>query len=80
MSVPLITTDPRPISTIAFGPGEGDFAYSVGISGVTSIKPYLEAGELAMATWFAVYISGEIIARVPSHMVMVIYQPAGGMQ
>lgn len=80
MSVTIIAEDPRPVSTIAFGPTERDFAYSVGVSGVTLIKPYLEPGEMSFIPWFAVYIGDEMIARVPSRMVMVIYQPPGGLQ
>jgi hypothetical protein len=75
-----IPADPRPISTIAFGPTETDLAYSVGINGVSSITPYWENGEMAPVPWFAVKIGDDIIARVPAHMVFVTYQPAGGIQ
>ncbi len=75
-----ILQDTRTISTIAFGPKEDDFAYSVGVSGITSIVAYAEPGEMAHVPWFKVYMGADIIARVPARMVMVVYQPPGGMQ
>lgn len=75
-----ILDDKRPISTIAFGPKVDDFGYSVGVSGVTAIVAYAENGEMAPVAWFAVMIGNEVAARVPARMVMVAYQPAGGMQ
>jgi hypothetical protein len=75
-----ILDDKRPISTIAFGPTANDAGYSVGVSGVSQIIAYAENGEMAPVAWFAVMIGNDIIARVPARMVMVVYQPPGGMQ
>lgn len=80
MSVTTTIDDKRLISTIAWGPTDMDAGYSVGVNGVTHIVPYHENGEYAPVVWFAVHMGAEIIARVPARMVMIVYQPPGGMQ
>lgn len=80
MSAPQIVAESATISTIAFGPKPDDAGYSVGVNGVSLIEPYYENGQMSPVAWFAVYIGSFIIARVPAHMVFVVYQPPGGAQ
>jgi hypothetical protein len=74
MSVPTILEDTRPIACIAFGPQPNDINYTVGgPTGVTSIMPYAEPGEMGSIPWFAIYVGDRLVDRVPARMVIVVY-------
>lgn len=74
-TVPLIYDDPRPIESIWF-PGEDAGGYCTVTKGygVTKIVAYREHGVSDFVPYYAVYgEDGQIRARVPAHMVTVVY-------
>lgn len=74
--IPIIYNDPRPIQAIWY-PGEDGGGYSTDAryDGSTSkIVAYPEHGLSDFTPYYAVYdLEGQIKARVPAHMVTVIY-------
>lgn len=76
MMVPLIFDDPRPIKSIWFdGENAGGYSTDARQDGSTSkITAYREHGLSDFTPYYAVYDhQGQIKARVPAHMVTVIY-------
>lgn len=75
-TVPLIYDDPRPILSIWYeGEGMGGYSIVPNLDKSTGkIVAYREHGVSDFTPYFAVYDhSGSIKARVPAHMVTVIY-------
>lgn len=76
--IPLIHMDQRPIKAIWYD-GEDAGGFCVGVAGfnVSKIVAYSENGQCAPVPFFAVYDEdGNIKARVPAHMVTVVYGEA----
>lgn len=71
----LIYDDPRPIQAIWFeGEGAGGYSTKASSYRCSKIVAYPENGQMAPVPFFAVYdLEGNLEARVPAHMVMVIY-------
>lgn len=71
----LIFDDPRPIEAVWFdGENTGGYNTKSVIYGCSKIVAYRENGQMDHVPFFAVYDSkGNIIARIPAHMVTVIY-------
>lgn len=70
-----ITSDKRSISSLAIDYNQRvhDWNPAVGLSGVTCIAAYDEAGEMAYVPWFAIYVGDEIIWRVNGKYVVEVY-------
>lgn len=68
-----IPLDHRLIKAIWF-PGEDAGGWQVGVLDCTRIAAYQENGQLAPVPCFAVYKGDHLHARVPAHMVYVVYQ------
>ena len=79
MNIPQIYDDPRPILSIWYA-GENAGGYSVSPNwdkSTSKIVAYREHGVSDFTPYYAVYDhSGNIKARVPAHMVTVIYAEA----
>ncbi len=77
MTVPLIFDDPRPIKSIWYD-GENAGGYSTDPQWdqtTDKIVAYREHGASDFTPYYAVYDhGGNIKARVPAHMVTVIYE------
>lgn len=77
--IPTILDDARKIDSIWFPDNEdGPHGYWIGASEKSSkkcdeIRAYAENGQCAPVPFFAVYRGGQIIARIPAHMVEVRY-------
>lgn len=75
-AIPLIYDDPRPILSIWY-PGENAGGYSTSSKWDAStgkIAAYREHGVSDFTPYYAVYdLAGNIKARVPAHLVTVIY-------
>ena len=68
--IKTIMQEGRPIAALWYEDGEG---VKVGVGWVTKIKPYLEPGEMANVTWFAVYRNnGFIHQRINSSKIAVV--------
>jgi hypothetical protein len=59
-----MNSDPREIESLLVP--DGHLIAQVGYCGVTKIRPYQEAGQMAYVTWFAVYAGDTIVERVNS--------------
>ena len=70
-----IITDKRKIKS-AWIDAPDETGATVGYSGVTSIKPYEENGEMAAVTWLAVYKDDALVKRLnTAHMAEITYFP-----
>lgn len=74
--IPTILDDARKIDSIWFEDGQTGHAVSIHETSsfkCDEIRAYAENGQCAPVPFFAVYRGGQIIARIPAHMVEVRY-------
>lgn len=71
-----IALDPRPIQALA-DPASGRLVAAIGhfdfTPPVTQIRAYEEPGQMANVPFYAVYQGEHLQARIPGHLVMVLY-------
>ena len=74
MNVSSLLDDPRTIKSVHFNDEYGS-QYEVGQQGCTKIEIYGEPGQPhCLVPWLAVYVSDEVLTRIPATMVQVVYE------
>lgn len=68
----VLSRDKRPIQSI-FWPVEGAEGFTVGSNGIEKIVAYDEQGDQSFVPWLAVFVDGQVLARVPAAHVSVHY-------
>lgn len=73
MEIPPILRDGREIQSIFTPDVPGSLEWDIGFKYVDEIRAYPETGPASYVPYFAVIRDGQVITRIPGHMVIVTY-------